>query len=327
MPGMSGLDLVRRLRAQEPTLGILVLSMHAEEQYALRAFRCGANGYLTKERAGAEPRPDLVSMLAHSPSFQNMGPQEFLGTLILLIVGGNDTTRNSMTGGLLALAAFGPFAQRLQPALRPEQLSRLPVLYRAALSSLGVYSGDLTIPREAFLAGVHPDDRAAIVAVADAVAPASTLPRMAILPELTIDASAVANSSKADACCASRSPASSPGSRRWSWGSDSRVAWPKPTAAAQVAEAETAARAGQRIEQGATLGAVGNTGMSTGPHLHFEFRVAGVHQDPQQLARQADVATLDVATRAQFGSLARAMKLNLQLAQAMAAEPGRVRFE
>ena len=54
MPGMSGLDLVRRLRAQEPTLGILVLSMHAEEQYALRAFRCGANGYLTKERAGAE---------------------------------------------------------------------------------------------------------------------------------------------------------------------------------------------------------------------------------------------------------------------------------
>ena len=86
-------------------------------------------------------------------------------------------------------------------------------------------------------------------------------------------------------------------------------------------------RAGQRIEQGATLGAVGNTGMSTGPHLHFEFRVAGVHQDPQQLARQADVATLDVATRAQFGSLARAMKLNLQLAQAMAAEPGRVRFE
>lgn len=54
MPGMNGLDLIRRLRAQARHLGILVLSMHAEEQYAVRALRSGANGYLTKERAGAE---------------------------------------------------------------------------------------------------------------------------------------------------------------------------------------------------------------------------------------------------------------------------------
>jgi DNA-binding NarL/FixJ family response regulator len=54
MPGMSGLDLVRRLRAESARLGILVLTMHSEEQYALRAFRNGANGFLTKERAGAE---------------------------------------------------------------------------------------------------------------------------------------------------------------------------------------------------------------------------------------------------------------------------------
>jgi cytochrome P450 len=61
---------------------------------------------LWQERARSEPRPDLISMLAHSPSFQQMSPQEFLGTLILLIVGGNDTTRNSMTGGLLALNKY-----------------------------------------------------------------------------------------------------------------------------------------------------------------------------------------------------------------------------
>jgi cytochrome P450 len=46
---------------------------------------------------------DLLSMLAHDKSTQNMPPMEFLGNLILLIVGGNDTTRNSITGGVLAL--------------------------------------------------------------------------------------------------------------------------------------------------------------------------------------------------------------------------------
>jgi cytochrome P450 len=57
---------------------------------------------LFKERAKAPPRPDLVSMLAHSPAMQNLGPEEFLGTLVLLIVGGNDTTRSSMSGGAWA---------------------------------------------------------------------------------------------------------------------------------------------------------------------------------------------------------------------------------
>jgi DNA-binding NarL/FixJ family response regulator len=54
MPGMQGIDLIRRLRTEFPNLAILVLTMHAEEQYALRALRAGANGYLTKDRAAAE---------------------------------------------------------------------------------------------------------------------------------------------------------------------------------------------------------------------------------------------------------------------------------
>ncbi len=58
---------------------------------------------LWNERVNAEPRTDLVSMLAHGEATRNMGPAEFMGNLVLLIVGGNDTTRNSMTGGLLAL--------------------------------------------------------------------------------------------------------------------------------------------------------------------------------------------------------------------------------
>jgi len=63
-------------------------------------------GYFMKlwnERVNAPPRPDLVSMLAHSPTTRDMTPMEYMGNLVLLIVGGNDTTRSTMTGGLLAM--------------------------------------------------------------------------------------------------------------------------------------------------------------------------------------------------------------------------------
>ncbi|NMG74384.1 response regulator [Aromatoleum diolicum] len=49
MPGRSGLDLIRLIRDEKPKLPILILSMHHEEQYALRALHAGASGYLTKE--------------------------------------------------------------------------------------------------------------------------------------------------------------------------------------------------------------------------------------------------------------------------------------
>jgi len=58
---------------------------------------------LWNERINEPPRTDLISMLAHGPATRNMGPLEFMGNLVLLIVGGNDTTRNSMTSGILAL--------------------------------------------------------------------------------------------------------------------------------------------------------------------------------------------------------------------------------
>ena len=54
MPGMSGLELIRRIRIEFPPLPVLVLSMHAEEEYALRAFKAGANGYVTKDSAADE---------------------------------------------------------------------------------------------------------------------------------------------------------------------------------------------------------------------------------------------------------------------------------
>ena len=58
---------------------------------------------LREKRGNEAPKIDLLSMLAHGKDTQNMPPMEFLGNLVLLIVGGNDTTRNSISGGVLAL--------------------------------------------------------------------------------------------------------------------------------------------------------------------------------------------------------------------------------
>ena len=58
---------------------------------------------LWNQRVNAAPQSDLISMLAHASATRGMSAHEFMGNLILLIVGGNDTTRNSMTGGLFAL--------------------------------------------------------------------------------------------------------------------------------------------------------------------------------------------------------------------------------
>ena len=54
MPGMSGLDLIRRIKDEFPGVSVLVLSMHSEEQYAMRAFQAGASGYVTKDCASEE---------------------------------------------------------------------------------------------------------------------------------------------------------------------------------------------------------------------------------------------------------------------------------
>lgn len=54
MPGRNGMDVLRQLRSERPRLPVLMLSIHPEEQYALRALRAGASGYLTKESAPDE---------------------------------------------------------------------------------------------------------------------------------------------------------------------------------------------------------------------------------------------------------------------------------
>jgi len=54
MPGRSGVELIRQIKDEVPKLPILIFTMHEEEQYAVRAIRAGARGYLTKESAGTQ---------------------------------------------------------------------------------------------------------------------------------------------------------------------------------------------------------------------------------------------------------------------------------
>jgi cytochrome P450 len=78
--------------------------VHSEEERTAELLRMGE--YFRKlwnERIDAPPTFDLISMMAHSDATRNMETREFIGNVGLLIVGGNDTTRNSMSGGLLAL--------------------------------------------------------------------------------------------------------------------------------------------------------------------------------------------------------------------------------
>jgi len=82
---------------------------------------------LWNERVNREPGNDLISMLAHGEATRNMSPAEYLGNVLLLIVGGNDTTRNSISGGVLALNEHPAEYQKLRdkPELIPNMVSEI----------------------------------------------------------------------------------------------------------------------------------------------------------------------------------------------------------
>jgi murein DD-endopeptidase MepM/ murein hydrolase activator NlpD len=74
---------------------------------------------------------------------------------------------------------------------------------------------------------------------------------------------------------------------------------------------------GQVIQKGQTVGAVGSTGWSTGPHLHFEFRINGVHVDPQSVIQQAQSTPVSPASMARFNASVKYAKSQLQAAALM----------
>lgn len=98
-----------------------------EEGYQILQECLACFSRLWQQRAARPPGDDLISMLAHGEATRDMSPREFLGNLILLIVGGNDTTRNSISGGVLALNEFPEEYRKLRdnPALIPGMVSEI----------------------------------------------------------------------------------------------------------------------------------------------------------------------------------------------------------
>ena len=80
---------------------------------------------------------------------------------------------------------------------------------------------------------------------------------------------------------------------------------------------------GERVEQGQKIGAVGSTGWATGPHLHFEFRVKGVHVDPLTIAQNSEAIPVSAAAKASFAREASMARVQL----AAAATIGQVSIE
>jgi cytochrome P450 len=100
---------------------------------------------LWNQRVNAEPAGDLISMLAHAPATRNMEPREYHGNVVLLIVGGNDTTRNTISGSVLALNQNPDQYRKLRenPSLIPGMVSEtirwqtpLAHMRRTALSDI-----------------------------------------------------------------------------------------------------------------------------------------------------------------------------------------------
>ncbi len=114
-------------------------SGHVESEEERQAILIECLEYFTRlwnERINEPPgRGDLISMLAHGESTKNMEPMEYLGNLILLIVGGNDTTRNSITGGVKFLNDNPDEYQKLRdnPALIPNMVSEI-IRYQTPLA-------------------------------------------------------------------------------------------------------------------------------------------------------------------------------------------------
>ena len=111
MPGKSGIELIKHVKSEKPKLRVLVLSMHEETQYAVRAIKAGASGYVTKDSAGTQLvtairrvagggafiTPEVAEQLAlgampgaEGPAHQRLSDREF--EVFQLLVAGETVT-------------------------------------------------------------------------------------------------------------------------------------------------------------------------------------------------------------------------------------------
>jgi cytochrome P450 len=83
--------------------GFGIVDTMEQKQKEMDEYQSFFNGLWNERVNSSEPGGDLISMLAHNPATRNMEPREYFGNVVLLTVGGNDTTRNTITGSVVAL--------------------------------------------------------------------------------------------------------------------------------------------------------------------------------------------------------------------------------
>ena len=139
MPGRSGIELIKQVKDEKPKLRILVLTMHSEEQYAVRALKAGASGYLTKDSAaeqlvaairkiaagGAYVSPETAERLALGASPRaDAAPHTLLSDrefqVLQLIAGGQ---------------SVGEIAKRLAVSVRTVSTHKTRVLHKMGLAN------------------------------------------------------------------------------------------------------------------------------------------------------------------------------------------------
>ena len=141
-------DVVTAVPGKSPLVDTIEQKMQIFIEY--HAYFTG----LWNQRVNAPPGGDLISMLAHGPETRNMEPREYFGNIVLLTVGGNDTTRNTITGSVLALNQNPDQYKKLRenPSLIPSMVSetirwQTPLAHMRRTAARDVELGGKTISK------------------------------------------------------------------------------------------------------------------------------------------------------------------------------------
>jgi len=143
MPGVNGLDVMKQIKTQKPHLPVLVLSVHPEEQYALRVLKAGASGYLTKESASDEliaairkissGRKYITSSLAEKlafdlesdtdkPRHESLSDREFQ---VLCMIASGKTVKEIAEEIFLSVKTISTYRARIQEKMKMKNNAEL----------------------------------------------------------------------------------------------------------------------------------------------------------------------------------------------------------
>ena len=142
MPGLSGIELIKRLRLENPRLRLLVLSMHAEQQYAVRALKAGASGYLTKDSASAQLASAIRKVAAGGVHISDTAAAQLVGAAAGNPAGGDPLPHTRLSNRefevfRLLVAGEGPtgIAARLHLSVKTISTHKTRILEKMGMES------------------------------------------------------------------------------------------------------------------------------------------------------------------------------------------------